>query len=225
MVNLPGVAYAREMGELNVRSKGEEEAYAKLVAAEGADRAKSIKALAIFLYWGGMTGNTVNCTKKRLIGVAPLKGLTLFAVLFFLWYGPLFFVVFFYNSCVIPAFVSPLPTIAAHTCPRFASRTCTSLRLAVGAGLIHLISWPRSIHLLPVLCPTPCLAVHCTQRAVFGDASKRQVWFFKITGFVLWLLALLWILPLGLLALILSICVPSLRDMVEGQLEKELEMV
>jgi hypothetical protein len=38
------------------------------------------------------------------IGVAPLKGLTLFSLLFFLWYGPLFFVVFFYNSCVIPVF-------------------------------------------------------------------------------------------------------------------------
>ena len=40
-----GVAYgyAREMGELNVRSKGETDSYAKLVAAEGAGRAKSIK--------------------------------------------------------------------------------------------------------------------------------------------------------------------------------------
>ena len=103
-VNLPGVAYARKMGELNVRSEGEGEAYAELVKAEGADRAKSIKSLAIFLYWGGMTGNTVNCCKKRLIGVAPLKGLTLFSLLFFLWYGPLFFVVFFYNTCVIPVF-------------------------------------------------------------------------------------------------------------------------
>ena len=113
-----------------------------------------------------MTGNTVNCCKKRLIGVAPLRGLTLFSVLFFLWYGPLFFVVFFYNSVVIPAF-----------------------------------------------------------RAVFGETSKEQVWFFKLTGFVLWLLALLWIAPVGILALVLSICIPSLREQIEGQLEKELEMV
>ena len=42
---------------------------------------------------------------------------------------------------------------------------------------------------------------------------------------VLWLLSLLWIAPLGLLALILSVCAPSLRLQVEGQLEKELEMV
>ena len=96
-IDLPGVAYAREFGELNVRSAGEEEAYAKLVAAEGEGRARSMKALSVFLYWGGMTGNTINCCKKRLIGVAPLRGLTLFSVLFFLWYGPLFFVVFFYK--------------------------------------------------------------------------------------------------------------------------------
>lgn len=166
VVDRPGVAYARQMGELNVRSKGEDAAYAALVQSEGAPRAKSIKALAIFLYWGGMTGNTVNCCKKRLIGVAPLKGLTLFSLLFFLWYGPLFFVVFFYNSVVIPAF-----------------------------------------------------------RAVFGETSKEQVWFFKLTGFVLWLLALLWIAPVGILALVLSICIPSLREQIEGQLEKELEMV
>ena len=81
VINLPGVAYARQMGELNVRSKGEDDAYATLVAAEGAARARSIKSLAIFLYWGGMTGNTINCCKKRLIGVAPLKGLTLFSLL------------------------------------------------------------------------------------------------------------------------------------------------
>ena len=49
--------------------------------------------------------------------------------------------------------------------------------------------------------------------------------FFKFTGFVLWFLALLWIAPVGLFALFLSICVPSLRAQVEGQLEKELEMV
>ena len=41
----------------------------------------------------------------------------------------------------------------------------------------------------------------------------------------LWLLALLWIAPVGILALVLSICIPSLREQIEGQLEKELEMV
>ena len=84
----------------------------------------------------------------------------------FLYYGPLFFVVFIFNSLIIPGF-----------------------------------------------------------RAVFGEGSKKQVWFFKLTGFILWTLALLWIAPLGFFALLLSLCVPSLRAQVEGQLEKELEMV
>ena len=107
VVNKPGVAYARQMGELNVRSKGEEEAYATLVTAEGPGRAKSIKALAIFLYWGGMTGNTINCVKKRLIGVAPLKGLTLFSLIFFIWCAP----ALFRASCPPP---TPLPRRAAR---------------------------------------------------------------------------------------------------------------
>jgi len=162
VVNLPGVGYARAMGEANMRGAEEEAAFAELVKAEGEARAKSIKALAIFLFWGGMTGNTVNCCKKRLIGVAPLKGLTLFSLLFFLYYGPLFFVVFIFNSLVIP-----------------------------GA------------------------------RCVFGEASKKQVWFFKLTGCVLWFLSLLWIAPLGLFALLTSICFPSLRAKTEG-LEKEM---
>jgi AhpD family alkylhydroperoxidase len=163
---VPGVAYARQIGELNVRSKGEQEAYDALVRLEGEGRAKSIKALCIFLYWGGMTGNTVNCAKKRLIGVAPLRALTPFSLLFFLYYGPLFFVVYFFNSCVIPAF------------------SC-----------------------------------------VFGSNTKKQVWFFKLTGLILWLLAFIWIAPLGLFAVVLSIVLPQLRSQIEGQLEKELEMV
>ena len=61
-------------------------------------------------------------------------------------------------------------------------------------------------------------------RYVFGETSKTQVWFFKFTGFVLWFLALLWIAPVGLLALALSACIPELRSQVAG-LEKELEMV
>mmetsp|Transcript_678 Transcript_678/g.2145 ORF Transcript_678/g.2145 Transcript_678/m.2145 type:complete len:278 (-) Transcript_678:496-1329(-) len=160
VVNKPGVEYARSMGEFNMRSSGEEAAYAKLEAAEGAGRARSIKALCVFLYWGGMTGNTVNCAKKRLLGIAPCSGLTPFSLLFFLWYGPLFFVVFFYNTVVIPLF-----------------------------------------------------------RCVFGESSKSQVWFYKFTGFVLWFMALIWILPIGLLATVLSLCAPSLRGQVEGQLE------
>ena len=165
-IDLAGVAYARQFGEADMRAAGEDKAYEALVQAEGADRAKSIKALCVFLYWGGMTGNTINCFKKRLLGIAPLNGITLFSILFFLWYGPLFFVVFFYNVCVIPAF-----------------------------------------------------------RAVFGEKTKDQVWFFKFTGCVLWFLAFIWIAPVGTMAFALSLCVPSLRAQVEGQLEKELEMV
>jgi len=115
---------------------------------------------------GGMTGNTINCCKKRLLGVANLSSMTLFSLLFLMWYGPLFFVVFFYNTVVIPFF-----------------------------------------------------------GCVFGDASKKQIWFFKFTGVVLWVLAFIWITPIGLFAILLSPCVPSLRAQIEGKLEKDLVQV
>jgi hypothetical protein len=161
-VNRPGVAYARAFGELNMRGPGEDKAYAALVAAEGASRARSIKALCTFLYWGALTGNSLNAAKKRIIGVAPLSGLTPFSLAFFLYYYPLFLVVVVFNSFVIPLF-----------------------------------------------------------RAAFRERAKSQVWFFKLTGFTLWTLALLWILPVGLLALALSLCMPSLRGPLKLETDKD----
>ena len=103
-VNLPGVAYARIFGEQGMRGTGEAQAYAALVAAEGASRALSIKALCTFIYWGGMTGNTINAAKKVLIGVSPLSSFSPFLALFFLWYYPLFLIVNLFNALVIPLF-------------------------------------------------------------------------------------------------------------------------
>ena len=70
-------------------------------------------------------------------------------------YGPLFFVVFIYNTVVIPGF-------------------------------------------------------HCC----FKEKTKDQVWFFKVTGCILYFAALLWIAPVAILALLFSICVPSIRSQV-----------
>ena len=47
----PGVAFARALGDFDLRSPGLDGAYAKLETAEGPARAASIKALATFLYW------------------------------------------------------------------------------------------------------------------------------------------------------------------------------
>ena len=112
-----------------------------------------------------MTGNTINACKKRLLGTAPRRDLTTFQLLFFLYYGPLFSVVFIYNSAVIPAF-----------------------------------------------------------RAVFGaKKAHSEVWFFKFTGFVLWLLAGIWIAPVGIFALSLSLINPSLRTKRPGVDKNKLD--
>lgn len=107
---VPAVKYARIAGEADGKGAKEAAAYAALVDAEGASRAASIKALCLFLIWGSMTGNTINTTKKRLIGVSPLSGLTLFSSLFTLYYGPLFLVVFTVNTLI-----SCLPRMASQT--------------------------------------------------------------------------------------------------------------
>ena len=103
-VNLPGVAYARVFGQQDMRGPGEAQAYVALVAAEGDDRAASIKALCTFIYWGAMTGNTINAAKKVLIGVSPLSSFSPFLAFFFLWYYPLFLIVNLFNVVVIPLF-------------------------------------------------------------------------------------------------------------------------
>ena len=107
---VPAVTYARIAGEADGKGAKEAAAYAALVDAEGASRAASIKALCFFLMWGSMTGNTINATKKRLIGLSPMSGLTLFSSLFTLYYGPLFLIVFAVNTMI-----SYLPRMASQT--------------------------------------------------------------------------------------------------------------
>lgn len=96
----PAVKFAKTFGQGDGRGEVVDAAFKEIVEAEGATRAASIRALAMFLMWGSLTGNTINCTKKRLILVASPLGLTPFSLLFFLWYGPLFFLVFVVNSAL-----------------------------------------------------------------------------------------------------------------------------
>lgn len=151
ITKLPAVVYAKAFGEADGRGAALDAAYELLVAKEGDARAASIRALATFLMWGSLVGNTVNCTKKRLLGVAPLSGTSLFGLLVFAYYAPLFFLVY-----VVNLLLAYLPKMAT------------------------------------------------------------QAWFFKLMGVVLWTLSAVWIVPLGLLGMVLSPCVSAVGQYTGG---------
>merc|ERR1712226_1629493 len=86
--------YAVAFADSAMRGKAEPKALLALGAAEGEGRAASMRALATFLMWGSLTGNTVNAVKKRLVGLEPLSGMSIYELTFFVYYGPLFFLVY-----------------------------------------------------------------------------------------------------------------------------------
>ena len=86
--NAPGVSYARLFSECDGRGEKEEAAYKELVSAYGAGRASSLRAMCWFLKWGAFTGNTLNGIVGNKKGRATSF---LFQILFFIYYGPLFF--------------------------------------------------------------------------------------------------------------------------------------
>lgn len=132
--------YAVAFADSAMRGKAEAKALLALGAAEGEGRAASMRALATFLMWGSLTGNTVNAVKKRLVGLEPLSGMSIYELTFFVYYGPLFFLVY-----VVSLVLMQLPVMS------------------------------------------------------------RQDWFFQLIGFTLFTLSLVWILPVGLLGLLLRV--------------------
>lgn len=141
--SVPAVVFAKAFAASDGRGGAALSAYTALVAAEGEGRAASIKALALFLMWGSLVGNSVNCAKKQLLGGAG-SGLTALALGLLGYYSPLFLLVH-----VVNMLLSVAPTMAS------------------------------------------------------------QAWFFKLMGVVLWTLSMLWIAPVGLLGIGLSIVVPG----------------
>jgi AhpD family alkylhydroperoxidase len=103
--------FARVFAENGGRGDEVTKAREQLIAAEGDNKAAKVNALCWYLKWGAMGGNTTNCVKKRLLGLAPLGEMSLFDCLFFLVYGVFFFIVFVVNSILkflpeVPAWFS-----------------------------------------------------------------------------------------------------------------------
>ena len=87
------ISYARIFAEQNGRGDREEAAFQSLVAAEGAGRASSIRALCWFLLWGSIGGNTINGFLSRFKGQGRSDSQLIFELLFCLYYGPLFLLI------------------------------------------------------------------------------------------------------------------------------------
>jgi len=108
---LPSLQFSRVFAESGGRGANVPAAFEELVEAVGANKAAKVRALCWYLKWGAMGGNTTNCVKKRLLGLAPLGEMSLFDLLFLLAYGVFFFIVFIVNSIIkylpqVPAWFS-----------------------------------------------------------------------------------------------------------------------
>lgn len=109
--DIPSLYFARIFAENGGRGADVSKAYDNLVAAVGANKAGKIRSLCWYLKWGATGGNTINCTKKRLLGLAPLSGLSFFDLLFLAFYGIFYAIVFVVNSIIkyfpqVPAWFS-----------------------------------------------------------------------------------------------------------------------
>jgi len=65
----------------------------EIQAEYGRSVAKAIRGLSFFLLWGSMSGNTINNFIFKTMGKCKVGSNTLFELIFFLWYGPLFFII------------------------------------------------------------------------------------------------------------------------------------
>merc|ERR1719203_2270162 len=97
--NSVAITYAHIFGEGNGRGKAEAEGYEKMVEVYGSSKASSLRALCWFLLWGSLGGNTVNAFWRGRLSCKPKAGINIvFEWIFFLFYGPLFFVIFIVNN-------------------------------------------------------------------------------------------------------------------------------
>lgn len=101
----PCVKFAEVFAENQGRGAAVEEAYGKLVEAEGAPRARSAKALCWMLLWGKTTGNTINMARDRVL-MLKLTQLRPVDALVVACYAPLFIVI-----AVLNAALSKMPPI------------------------------------------------------------------------------------------------------------------
>ena len=104
---LPAVSYATTFAKEGGRGAAVRAAFDKLVASEGAGRAKNMRALCWFLLWGKTTGNSINSVRSKLVSLQLWK-LTPFEVIMFVFYGPLFLVIGILNAILTLA-----PTVPA----------------------------------------------------------------------------------------------------------------
>lgn len=119
------VRYAHVFSESDGRGAEDAAAYAALVDAMGEGRAASVRALCWFLYWGSITGNTLN---SALGYTAPKPGYdSWFLALFFAYYALLFFGLINLVSFLLKAPLSPPPPCCPRTARRFGAQSRRSV--------------------------------------------------------------------------------------------------
>jgi AhpD family alkylhydroperoxidase len=104
------VHYGRVFGDFDGRGAEVDAAYQSLETTVGSSNAKCAQALGYFLFWGSMSGNTLNAFWKGTLRCAHKDGSNvLFELLFFVYYCVLFTLIVVV-SFVLKAFPSKVPT-------------------------------------------------------------------------------------------------------------------
>lgn len=102
------LTYARVFVETAGRGERADAAYSELEEAVGSGKARSVRALCFFLWWGSMSGNTIShCLSWLTLQGRPSN--PLFELLFTAYYGPLFIVIALLNA-LLP-FMPKLPKV------------------------------------------------------------------------------------------------------------------
>jgi AhpD family alkylhydroperoxidase len=95
LVDAPAITFAHRFGEHDGRGEVVDDAFETLAKEMGRGQAGSVRALCWFLLWGSVGGNTINSFLFGRLCCSPKKNRNpLFELLFFVYYGPLFFLIF-----------------------------------------------------------------------------------------------------------------------------------
>lgn len=102
IINAPATRFARVFAEHDGRGQITDDAFELLTTKIGAGPAGSVRALCWFLLWGSIGGNTINSFLFGRLCCNPKEGSNvIFELVFFLYYGILFFLIAIVNKMLL----------------------------------------------------------------------------------------------------------------------------
>mmetsp|Transcript_84492 Transcript_84492/g.217608 ORF Transcript_84492/g.217608 Transcript_84492/m.217608 type:complete len:244 (+) Transcript_84492:77-808(+) len=139
LVDSPAITFALRFGQHDGRGAVIDEAFEELAKDMGRGQAGSVRALCWFLLWGSVGGNTINSFLfGRLCCKPKARRNALFELLFFVYYGPLFLLIF-----IVMKLLTCFPKVPAWFSAAFgAFLTVVASIWIVPIGLISVLTKP-----------------------------------------------------------------------------------